>query len=49
MYWRVNTNKEYKEGRGMKNKNQLEKLVQQGYQRELVEKIMTSAMYGVRL
>jgi GNAT superfamily N-acetyltransferase len=30
MYWRVNTNKEYKEGRGAKNKNWLEKLVKNG-------------------
>jgi len=30
MYWRVSTNKEYKEGCGTKNKNSLKKLVEAG-------------------
>ena len=30
MYWRVDTNKEYKEGCGAKNKNSLKNLVEKG-------------------
>jgi GNAT superfamily N-acetyltransferase len=40
MYWRVNTNKEYKEGCGTKNKNSLKKLVEKGKVHALI------AMYG---
>jgi len=40
MYWRVDTNKEYKEGCGTKNKNSLKKLVEKGKVRALI------AMYG---
>jgi GNAT superfamily N-acetyltransferase len=36
MYWRVNTNKEYKEGRGIKNKNLLKKIVEKGKVRALI-------------
>ena len=40
MYWRVDTNKEYKEGCGAKNKKALKKLVEEGKVRALI------AMYG---
>ncbi|TFG16900.1 MAG: N-acetyltransferase [Promethearchaeota archaeon] len=36
MYWRVDTNKQYKEGCGNKNKNSLKKLVKAGQVRALI-------------